>query len=105
MSESQYKIKKRKAVKIEELPPSLPLEEAAKEEQYKRKHGGPLGILEPFQYETESYQWSAVKNKKNKPRFCILCRQAASFWANTSLVQFNAHGADFAKLKLSALTR
>lgn len=66
-----YKIKKRKAAKIEELDPPIQQTAPAKEDH----RIGPPG-LEPFTY--ENYEWKQVKNKTIKPRSCIYCGKPAS---------------------------
>lgn len=63
--------KKRKAIRIVELEP-IQVQAPAKE----NSRIGPLGILEPFQYETESYRWTSIKS--GKLRTCIYCGKLAS---------------------------
>jgi hypothetical protein len=68
----EYKIRKRRAIKIEELPA---LQEGPKEEQEHRSRIKPLihGVYENFTY--TNYEWS---KSKNKGRLCVLCSHSAA---------------------------
>jgi hypothetical protein len=63
MTSEPYKVKKRKAIKVEQLPITETLANANE----CRIGSSPLGVYEPFTY--TNYEWTKIKGKKT--RLCV----------------------------------